>query len=238
MIVPNVIAPVAFDKYANDFIYTLENFILRINYQEEVFEVQTPNQIAYNEDFDFEWFEVIEFGLVEWVRKAIKWNTTKSKPKDQSQPFSFKVEGITYTGTFNERTNDLTLNILGRTIICNRESITTDFPELQYTEHGQLITSISSIIVGNMLKCKTEPSPNKKIATPIVFKPKPIVIGDNTYGFDHLFELDLVLIKEPDRTIQTNMLTIELDAPELAVLHQEMLIDVIRDVVYEKSPSE
>lgn len=236
MIVPNEIAPVDYDKLSNEFIFVLEDYILRVNYEDKVFMLETPNQLAYNEDFDFiksppEWFEVIAIGLTEWVRLAMKWNTTKSKPSNITKPFSFKVEGITYTGTFNARTNDIKLNIPGRTIICYRESITTDFPEIQYNEHGQLITIISNIVVENMLKCKTESYPKKALVAPIVFNPKPIAIDNNTYEFDHLKELDLILLRIPDRIIHTNMLTIELDAPELAVLHQEMLIDVIRDVI-------
>ncbi|MBL1232552.1 MAG: hypothetical protein P1U44_03365 [Vicingaceae bacterium] len=241
MIVPNEITPIDYDKLTNEFIFVLEDFILRVNYENNLFMLETPNQLAYNEDFDFiksppEWFEVITFGLVDWIRKAINWNTTKSQPKDQSNPFSFTVEGIIYTGAFNPKTNDLSLNIPSRTIICNRDAITISFPELQYTEHGKLITIISSIIVGNMLQCNTEPCPNLDFVSPIVFNPKPIAIDNNSYEFDHLKEFDLVLLRMPDRTIQTNMLTIDLDAPELAELHQGMMIDVIRDVVYEKKP--
>tara|TARA_R110001592_G_scaffold88299_10_gene260063 strand:- start:295 stop:1026 length:732 start_codon:yes stop_codon:yes gene_type:complete len=242
MIVPNEIAPVDYDKLSNEFIFVLEDYILRVNYEDKVFMLETPTQLAYNEDFDFvktppSFFDTMDFGLVEWIRKAIVWNTTKSQPKDQSNPFSFKVEGIIYTGTFNVRTNDIKLNIPGRTIICDRESITTDFPEVQFMEHGQLITIIGNIVVENMLKCKTESCQNLDFRSPMVFNPEPIVIGDNTYKFDHLTKLDLVLLMIPDRTIQTNMLIIQTDAPELAVLNQEMLIDVIRDVVYKKSPS-
>lgn len=243
MIVPNEITPIDYDKLSNEFIFVLEDFILRVNYESKLFMLETPNQLAYNEDFDFiksppEWFEVIAFGLVEWIQLALKWNTTKSQPKDQSNPFSFDVEGIKYTGTFNPKTNDLSLNMPGRTIICNRDAITTSFPELQYTEHGKLITIISSIVVENMLKCKTESCPKKALVAPIVFNPEPIVIDNNIYEFDHLKEFDLVLLRIPDRTIQTNMLIIQTDAPELAEMHQGMLIDVIRDIVYEKSPSE
>ena len=243
MIVPNEIAPVDYDKLSNEFIFVLEDFILRVNYEDKVFMLETPNQLAYNEDFDFiksppEWFEVIAFGLTEWVRKAIKWNTTKSQPKDQSNLFSFEVEGINYTGTFNARTNDIKLNLPGRTIICDRESITTDFPEVQFMEHGQLITIIGNIVVENMLKCKTEPCLKKALIAPIVFNPEPIVIDNNIYEFAHLKELDLVLLWIPDRSIQTNMLIIETDAPELAEMHQGMMIDVVRDIVYKKSPSE
>lgn len=243
MIIPNEITPVDYDKLSNEFIFVLEDFILRVNYEDKVFMLETPNQLAYNEDFDFiksppEWFEMIAIGLTEWIRLALKWNTTKSQPKDQSNPFSFKVEGITYTGTYNARTNDIKLNTPGRTIICDRESITTDFPEVQFMEHGQLITIIGNIVVENMLKCKTETCQNLDFRSPMVFNPEPIVIDNNIYEFAHLKEFDLVLLRIPNRTIQTNMLNINLDAPELAEMHQGMLIDVIRDVVYEKSPSE
>jgi len=240
MIVPDLITPIDFDKNTNEFIFILENYILRINYEDKLFELQTPNQLAYNESFEFiksppEWFETIDCGLVEWIRKALEWNKNKSQPQDVTKPFSFKTEGKIYTGVFNPKTNDLSLNIPGMTIISKRDAITTDFPALQYTDHGQLLTTISNIIVGNVLKLETKEPPSKELVPPIVFNTQPIVICGNTYEFDYLSEFDIILLKMPDRTIQTNMHNIEIEALELAEMHQGMLIDVIRDVVYNYS---
>jgi len=71
----------------------------------------------------------------------------------------------------------------------------------------------------------------------MLFKPEPIVIGDNRYEFDYLEDLDVALLVIPNREIQVNLLLIETDAPEWAELHQGMFYDMIRSVVYEKSPS-
>ena len=244
MIVPDLITPIDFDKNTNEFIFILENYILRINYEDKLFELQTPNQLAYNESFEFiksppEWFDtIIDFGLVEWIRKAIAWNKTKSQPQDITKPFSFKVEGIIYTGTFNPRTNELSLSIPSKTIICRRDSITTDFPEIQFIENGELITKVTDIIIDKIKSGSSKKDLDYPPSLPLVFRPETIIAGYRMFDFDYNVELDLALLMIPDREIQANLLTIETDARELAELHQGMLCDVIRSVVYEKSISE
>lgn len=242
MIVPNEIAPVDYNKLSNEFIFVLEDFILRVNYESKYFELETPDKLSYHENFDFikspaMEFEIIDFGLVEWIRLALKWSTTNSRVKDLFKPFSFEVEGILYEGSFNARTNELTLVIPGKTILCKRESITTNFPEIQFQEHGKLITIVTTYIIGKIESNREKFNHKTAPTLPIEFAPVQYVVGEIHYEMDYLAEFDMLLLRTPNREIYTNMLTIETDVPELAVLHQEMLIDVIRDVVYEKSPS-
>ncbi len=239
MIVPNEIAPVDYNKNTNEFIFVLEDFILRVNYETKQFELETPDNLAYNEDFEFIKsppvdFEIIDFGLVEWIRLALKWNISIPKKRSIAKPFSFQVEGITYTGEFNPRTNDLTLSIPGRTIICYYDTLTTEFPEIQFMDYGQLVTMISSIAVSERLKCYKVPCEETDFVSPTVFTPESITVEGNEYEFG-MITSGLALLRIPNRNIYTNMLTITTDVPELTVLHQEMLIDVIRDVVYEKT---
>ena len=243
MIIPTDISPIDYLKDSNEFVFVTAGFILKVNYEKEVFELQTPDKLAFHEHFELlksppEWFDTIDFGLVDWVRIATNWSNEKSRPRDASEPYSFEVEDVIYKGRFNPRTNNLSLTIPGKTIICKRGSITTDYPEVQFMDYGQLITSITSVIIGKMKEEGIIDKASYPPSLPLVFKPESIVIGENTYEFGYCTDLDLALLIIPEREIQANLLTIETDALELTELHQGMLFDMIRSVVYEKSPSE
>jgi hypothetical protein len=243
MIVPNDVVPIDYLKDTNEFIFVTAEYVLRVNYENRVFELQTPDKLAFNEDFDFvktppEYFEVIDFGLVEWIRKALVWNKSKTPPKDSSKPFSFEVDGLIYEGMFNTKTSEISLRIPGKTLICKRDSIVTDFPMVQFIDHGQLVSKVTTSIISKMKHSEQIDSTVYPPSLPIVFRPESIIIDDNTYGFDYLVEVDMVLLEIPYREIQANILTIETDAPELAELHNGMLYDVIRAVVYENDTTE
>lgn len=242
MIVPTDISPIDYQKETNEFIFVTAEFILRVNYQSKYIQLETPNKLAFMRSFDFikkptEEFETIEFGVVEWIRSAIAWDKKKSKPKDRSKPYSFQVEGITYSGTFNPRTNNITIRLPEKTIVCKRDSITTDFPEVQYMEHGQLVTKITTNIISKIQRSKNEVKTKHNQNLPLEFKPETITAGENTYKFAYLIDRDLALLMIPAREIQANLLLIETDAPELSELHKGMLYDLLRSIVYEKSSS-
>lgn len=243
MIIPADIRPIDYLKASNEYIFITAEFILRVNYDSRYFELETPDRRSYHENFELlksppEWFETIEFGVVEWIRTAINWNSEQPLPKNNFVPFSFKVEGVVYSGAFNPRTNNLSLWIPAKTIVCRRDAITTEFPEIQFMDKGELISKVTDIIID---KIKTgQPSENADYppALPLVFRPATFVAGYRMYDFDYNVDLDLALLIIPEREIQANLLTIETDALELAELHEGMLYDMIRSVVYEKSPSE
>ncbi len=243
MIIPTDISPIDFLKDSNEFIFVTAGYVLRVNYVDQYFELETPDKLAYHENFDLlksppEWFETIEFGVVEWIRIAINWSEEQPHPKDSREPFSFKVEGVVYKGLFNPRTKELSLSIPNKTIICRRDSITTDFPELQFMENGELITKVTDIIINKIKSGSSKEDLDYPPSLPLVFRPETIIAGYRMFDFDYKVELDLALLIIPEREIQANLLTIETDALELAELHQGMLYDMIRSVVYEKSPSE
>ncbi|MFT6501514.1 MAG: hypothetical protein ACJASQ_001626 [Crocinitomicaceae bacterium] len=240
MIVPTDISPIDYLKESNEFIFVTAEFILRVNYESKYFDLETPEKLVYRRSFEFikepsEDFEIIDFGIVEWIRSAVKWNKTKSSVQDHSKHYSVEVEGIIYEGIFNSKNSDITIRIPEKTIICKRESITTDFPEIQHMEYGQLISRITTNIIQKMQRLNQEERVTYHPSLPLEFRPKSITIGENSYGFDYLTDSDLALLMIPFREIKANLLLIETDAPELAELHQGMLYDVIRDVVYENT---
>lgn len=242
MIVPTNISPIDYLERSNEFIFVTAQFILRVNYESRHFELETPNETSYHNSFEYieapsEEFETLDFGLIKWIKLAINWDKSKALPNNNLKLFSFEVEGITYKVKFNARTHDIILKIKGKTIFCKRDLLTDEFPELQYIEFGRLITEITTLVVNKMLKQKKETKELSASNLPLELNLETIQIEDNTYKFDYLADFDLVLLSIPTREIQANLLLIETDAPELAELHQGMLYDMIRSVVYEKSPS-
>lgn len=240
MIVPTDIRPIDYSKGSNEHIFITAGFILRVNYASRYFELETPNKLAYHEDFELlksppEWFETIDFGVVDWIRAAVNWNSEQPLPKNNFVPFSFEVEGVVYSGVFNPSTNNLSLWIPAKTIICRRDAITSEFPEIQFMERGELITKVTDIIIDKIKSVQPSENADYPPILPLVFRPKTFIAGYRMFDFDYNVDLDLALLIIPEREIQVNILTIETDAIELAEMHHGMLCDMIRSVVYEKS---
>lgn len=243
MIIPTDIRPIDYLNGSNQFIFVTAEFILRVNYVDRYFELETPDNLSYHEKFEVlnsppEWIETIDFGIVEWIRAAVNWNSEQPLPENNSVPFSFEVEGVVYRGVFNPRTNNLSLWVPAKTIVCRRDAITTEFPEIQFMDRGELISKVTDIIIDKIKSDQPSENADFPPVLPLVFRPTSFVAGYRMYDFDYNVELDLALLIIPEREIQANLLTIETDALELAELHQGMLFDMIRSVVYEKSPSE
>ena len=234
MIVPKEIAPV--DYYNKKFIFLLENFILSIDYEAETFELQTPENIAYNESFSIvkstpEWFEDIEFGVVDWIKKAIDWNNHALKTDRQIIKTSIDVEGTVYHIEYNNKNQDLTVGIPAKTIITHQNCLLLDFPEIQHIDNGELISIITTHVFGYIQGLDIQFSDNRKFYTPVQFTPKKICTSQYNYMFDYKPQDDLILLAMPTRQIHTNMITIELGSPELAVMHHGKMIEAIRNVV-------
>ena len=243
MIVPADISPIDYLKYSNEYIFVTAGFIVRVNYLSRYFELETPDKISYHEDFEFlksppEWFETIDFGIVEWIRIAVNWNDNKPLTTNERKSFFFEVEGARYEGWFNPSTNAISLIVPGKTIVCRRDTLTTDFPDVQFMEKGELISKVTNIIIDKIKSGKLPENVNQSFEFPFVFNPTTIIVGYRMYDFDYNVNLDLALLIIPERQIQANLLLIETDAPELTEMHDGMLCDIIRSVVYEKSHSE
>lgn len=243
MIVPADISPIDYLKYSNEYIFVTAEFTLRVNYVFRYFELETPEKNSYHEDFEFlksppEWFETIDFGIVEWIRIAVNWNDNKPLPPDERKSFFFEIEGARYEGWFNPSTNAISLIVPGKTIVCRRDSLTTDFPDVQFMEKGELITKVTDIIIDKIKSGQPPENADQTFELPLVFNPTTIIVGFRMYDFDYNVDLDLALLIIPERQIQANLLLIETDAPELTEMHDGMLCDIIRSVVYEKSHSD
>jgi len=73
MIVPTTISPIDYLKDTKEYVFYLEDFILKMDYENKRFELVTANDLSYMQSFSFinnppEWFEVIDPGLVDWIR--------------------------------------------------------------------------------------------------------------------------------------------------------------------------
>lgn len=240
MIVPKEVAPI--DFYNNRFIFLLDNFILSINYETETFELQTPENIAYNEAFSIvesvpKWFEDIEFGIVDWIKLAINWNNHSLKTDKQIIKTSVEVEGTVYHAEYNNKNQDLKVEVPAMTIITHQNCLLLDYPEIQHIDNGELISIITTHVFGFIQGLDIQFSDNRKFYTPVQFIPKKISTSQYNYMFDYKFEDDLIYLGIPTRQLQTNMLTIQFDSPELAVMHHGKMIEAIRNVVYEKNLS-
>lgn len=242
MIVPKEIAPIDYNKNTNDFIFTLDNFLLFINYETETFSLQRPDNIAYNESFDIlksppKWFDDIEFGVVDWVKKAIKWNDQTFRNDRHLVKTSVEVDEIVYHVEFNTKTNDLSIEIPSKTIISHPNSLFYDFPEFQFMDNGELITLLTAEIFYKAQGLDVKPSDRRKFYAPIAFQPKKISTSQYNYKFEYKLDYDLILLEIPTRKIHINMLTIEWGSTELTKMHDGKMIDAIRNVVHDKNQS-
>lgn len=241
MIVPKEIAPVDYNKNTNQFIFLLDNFILSIDYQNENFELQTPENIVYNEAFTLlesppKWLEDIEFGVIDWVKLAINWNNQVQK-KGKLIKTTISADGIVYNLEYNPSNFDFSLEIPGKTIISHPNSLFYNFPEFRLMDNGELISLLTAEICYQTQGLDLKPSDRRIFNAPITFHPKKVSTSRNNYGFEFLMDYDLVFLAIPTRQIHTNMLTIELDSLELSEMHDGKMIEAIRNVVHEKSLS-
>ncbi len=111
MIVPTTISPIDYLKDTNEYVFYLEDFILKIDNTNQRFELMTTDDLAYFENFDFiknppEWFEVIDPGLVGWIRKAINWHELVLRNDDQYTNHKLDIDGIAYEFDYNSRTRE------------------------------------------------------------------------------------------------------------------------------------
>lgn len=245
MIAPKEIAPIDYNKNTNDFIFTLDNFLLFINYETETFSLQRPDNIAYNESFDIlksppKWFDDIEFGVVDWVKRAIKWDDQTIRNSRHIVKTSVEVDEIMYHVEFNTKTNDISVEIPGKTIISHPNSLFYDFPEFKYMDNGgELITKLTFEMFYLTQGLEKKPDDHRKFSAPITFTPKKISTSQYNYKFEYKLDYNLIFLEIPKRQlhIHTNMLTLELGPTELTKMHDGKLIEAIRNVVQAKSLS-
>jgi len=239
MIVPKEIAPVDYNKNTNQFIFLLDNFILSINYEAETFELQNTENIVYNEVFSLvetppKWFEEIEFGVVDWVKKAIDWNNQVQK-KGKLIKTTISADGVVYILEYNPSNFDFSLEIPGKTIISHPNSLFYDFPEFKLMDDGELISLLTAEICYQTQGLDLKPSDRRIFNAPITFHPKKVSTSRYNYGFEFLMDYDLLFLEIPTRQIQTNMFSVELGLQELLKMHNGKLIEAIKNFVNEQS---
>ncbi|MBI2279159.1 MAG: hypothetical protein HYU68_00475 [Bacteroidetes bacterium] len=238
----SAVAPIDYISTSNEFIFLKDDYILRVNFEAKTFQLNMPDRIAYDENFEFiqsppAWFEdKIDYYIIEWAQNAIKWNDQTIRNSRHIVKTSVEVDEIVYHVEFNTKTNDLSIEIPGKTIISHPNSLFYDFPEFQFMDNGELITLLTAEIYYQAQGLDLKPS-RRKFYAPISFQPKKITTSRNKYKFEYKLENDLIFLEIPTRQLHTNMLTIELSSTELTKMHDGKLIDVIRNVVHEQSLS-
>lgn len=232
----SAVAPIDYISTSNEFIFLKDDYTLRVNFEAKTFELQTPENIVYDEAFTLlesppEWFESkIDFEIIEWIQNAIKWNDQTLRNSRHIVKTTVEVDEIVYHVEFNSKTNDLSVEIPGKTIISHPNSLFYNFPEFKYLDSGELITLLTAEIFYKTQGLNLKPSDRRIFNAPITFHPKKISTSLFNYKFEYLVEYDLIFLGIPTRTIQ-------LGSTELTKMHDGKLIDAIRNVVHEQSLS-
>ncbi len=240
----SAVAPIDYISTSNEFIFLKDDYTLRVNFEEKTFELQTPENIVYDEAFTLlesppEWFESkIDFEIIEWIQNAIKWNDQTLRNSRHIVKTTVEVDEIVYHVEFNSKTNDLSVEIPGKTIISHPNSLFYNFPEFQFMDNGgELITKLTFEMFYLTQGLYITPSDRRIFNAPITFTPKKVSTSLYNYQFEYKLDYDLIFLGIPTRQIHTNMLTIELGSTELTKMHDGKLIDAIRNVVHEQSLS-
>lgn len=237
MTVPNEVAPI--DFYNNLFIFTLDNFTLFIDYQKEEFELLTPENLAYFEAFSIldsspKWLEDIEFGVVDWIKKAIDWNNQVQK-KGELIKTTISADGVVYILEYNPSNFDFSLEIPGRTIVSHPNSLYYSFPEFKFMDHGELISLLTAEICYQTQGLEIKHSDRQKLRAPITFHPKIINTSQYAYEFEYLLDYDLIFLSIPTRKIYSNLALVETNLLELVALHNGKLLEAIRNLAINSS---
>lgn len=233
MVVPEKVSPVDYLLSSNEYVFLMNDFTLKVNYTTKMFELISNHKISFTEPFSLvetpeEWFEIIDFGIVDWIRLAINWK--------MDFEFTFKLEKQQYYIAHNSNNNELLLQMENRTISKARDELTTDYPELQYWEGGKLLTKITDFVLDELCnKLDYVLSDNqikqKPFATQIGYTFKQLAINQNFYKIGYSKEFDRILLFVPKLSLYGNLLHIEKDMPWISEMHSGAMYDIIRDVL-------
>lgn len=225
MVVPEKVSPVDYLLSSNEYVFLINDFTLKVNYTTKMFELISNYEISFTEPFSLienpeEWFEIIDFGIVDWIRLAINWK--------MDFEFKFKLEKQQYYIAHNSNNNELLFQMESRTITSARDELTTKHPELQYWEgkDGHFITKITDFIID-----ETNNKTEKTTATQNGYIFKHLVINQNFYKVGYSKEFDRILLFVPKLSFYGNLLHIEKDMPWISEMYSGAIYDIIRDVL-------
>jgi len=238
MIVPTTISPIDYLKDTNEYVFYLEDFILKVDYTNQRFELMTMNDLSYTEDFSIvknppEWFETIDLGIVDWIRKAMDWQ--QPMLRSQFKYHKIMIDGVKYEMDYDSATSKLVVYMPGQSIITKRKILMDDYPEIQYIENGELVTEISEYISKVAPEGVRNGFQGECLRGKINFVPHEFTIGDNKYEIYFHLPDDIFFLRIPDRSIYTNLFDLETSAPELAERHNMDVYGIIREFVISNS---
>lgn len=229
MVVPKEVSPI--DYIENEYIFTINEFALRVNYSTKVFELLVNYEISYTEPFSIvdsppEWLDILDFGLIEYIRLVLKWKMDFA--------IKFKLEDQLCFIEYNTKNHELLFQMESRTISTPRDSLTTIYPELQYWEgkNGQLITKITDFVIEEINNNEEKPE-----ATQNGYRFKYLVVNQNYYQIGYSKEFDRILLIVPKLSLYGNLLHIEKDLPWISEMNSGAMYDIIRDTIFNLAPS-
>lgn len=223
MVVPVKVSPVDYLLSSNEYVFLINDFTLKVNYTTKMFELISNYEFSFTEPFSLiespeEWFEIIDFGIVDWIRLAINWK--------MDFEFKFKLEKQQYWIEHNSNNNELLFQMGARAISSDRDRLTTNNPELQFWEGGKLLTKISDFVIE-----ETNSKPKKALSTQNGYVFKHFVINQNFYKMGYSKEFDRILLFVPKLSFYGNLLHIEKDLPWISEMYSGAIYDIIRDVL-------
>ena len=182
-------------------------------------------------DFEPEQYENMDDGVVEWIRKAIKWNELKLRNKSYYSYHQLELDGCMYEIQYNSLNDELVIANYERVIITQRRHLVTDFPEIQFVQNGLLLTEITEYITRTYPNGIIEKMQAVNVEVPATFIPYRVDIDGNWYEMSFRAKDDMLYVRLPKREIFTNLLEMEKDAPELAETHDSEIYGRIRELV-------
>lgn len=231
MTVPQIVSPTG--QYAGLYKFEHEGYRLEINYGRQTFMLYLAGIDRFiKRKFSFidnppDWFVVLDFGLTDWIRKAIDWKPHTKESKG-IQVYQLVVEGLLYEIEHDTSNDELVIAMPARLIIDKRRYIFDNLPELAEMDLGQLRENIVEQIKYMTDGRSPRPRPGDP-HFPVEFDPKPLYTNRNEFRFDYNEESDLVYLLVPDRFIYTHVKLLDRMYQEVGLIHKGKLRDAIRE---------
>lgn len=233
MVVPKEVSPVDYLQNTNEYVFLINDFILKVNYQNKLFEVVTGNKQAFTESFTTvdnppEWLDILDFGLVDYLKLVLKWK--------MDFEIKFKLEDQLYYLAYNTTNHELLFQMESRTISTARDSLTTIHPEFQYWEDGKLLTKITDFVLDELCDrldhlCNNNQIEPKNFATQKGYNYSLLTINQNSYEIGYSKEFDKIILIVPKLSFYTNLLYLEKDLTWISEMNSGAMFDIIRDTI-------
>lgn len=137
----------------------------------------------------------------------------------------FVLDNINYHIEYNTASEALFLYIPQAVIICKASELDFTYPEILHLDFGLLYPGILDFIVSDKSVKSIGTGTNKRLML------EPISFVENVYYIAYERDTDYLFLQIPARRIYTDILTINVVHPDITVMHEGVLLSVIKDYV-------